>query len=72
MAEEAKKVHVIVAVFEHLIDEVRVAGTNKKATEIEREFCENYDVPFGPKRRKKYYNDGGENEVHHLIMEIER
>jgi len=72
MAEETEKVHVVVAVFECIIDEIRVAGTNKKATEIEREFCERYDVPFGPKRRRKYYEDGGKNEVHHLIVEIER
>jgi len=65
------KVAVIIGVFECIVDEVRVAATRKKATEIEREFCKKFDVPFGPKRRKKYYDNGGKNEVHHLITELE-
>ena len=72
MANEAEKVHVVVSVYEGCLDEVKVSRTDKRATEIERELCQKCGVPFGPKRREKYYQADGTNEVHHLIVEIER
>ena len=65
------KVHVISGLFEGSPEHVRTTFNEKRADEIEREVCKDMDVPFGERARERYYRNGGENEVHHQIVDLE-
>ncbi|KXA99373.1 hypothetical protein AKJ40_03320 [candidate division MSBL1 archaeon SCGC-AAA259M10] len=52
---EIKKMFVIIEVYKRGIEQVRVTDSEEKATEIEKELCDDLSVPFEEEEREKYY-----------------
>lgn len=73
MEHEPGKLHVVFALYQGVVQDIRLAQEEQKANEIERELCEEYEVPYNEKAREKYYDETeAENEVHHLVdVEVE-
>lgn len=66
------EIHVIISIYRGVIDEVRATDREDKAIEIERELCEELDVPLAPEEREEYYEKNVEcNEVRSFSVELE-
>ncbi|KXB09312.1 hypothetical protein AKJ35_01025 [candidate division MSBL1 archaeon SCGC-AAA833F18] len=61
--------HVIVGVWQGIVDEVRLTKDEEKAKEIEQKICKEFEVSFEEKEREEYYEKNAEpNEVYHFTV----
>jgi len=67
------KVHVIIGIWEGVLDNVEVLSTDEKAAEREKALCKSYEQPYDQEERKKFYEERGEvkGDIHHWIMEVD-
>jgi len=70
-AQIKNNLHVIIGLCGGVLQDAEVFIEDDKATEYEKELCEEYDVPFDKEERQNYYDSDGEHAVHHLITKLQ-
>ena len=66
---ENVEVHVVVGIWQGVIDSIEAFSTVEKANENERALCKSYDVPYDAEERKEYDAKG---EVYHYILTVDK
>lgn len=72
-SDEKMRVHVIIGIWQGVLDNVEVCSTDEKAAEREKRLCESYEQPYDQEERKKFIEDRGEvkGDIHHCIVEVD-
>jgi len=67
------EVHIIVGMYQGIIDDVKAFDTPELANMYEHELCKRYDVPYDSKARENYRMSGISNsDVLHYIVELNK
>jgi len=66
------QVHVVVGIWEAVLDEIEAFTTPEKAAEFEKALCKEYELPFDAEERKKYYAEGfHKGEIYSYVLTLD-
>ncbi len=67
------KVHVIIGIWEGVLDTVEVLSTEAFADAREEALCVRYELPYNQEARKEFIEAHGEvkGDIHHCVVEVD-